>query len=52
MAPTLTAAGMPSKRMGRGDDHRGGSDEDPSGGRSAIREGLGVNGATAQKQRD
>ena len=36
MAPTLMPASMPSKRMGRGDDHRGWSDEYPGGGRSAI----------------
>jgi len=38
--------------MGRGDDHRGWSDEYPGGRRTAIREGFGVNGATAHEHRD
>jgi hypothetical protein len=38
--------------MDRGDDHWGWSDEDTAGRRSAIWEGLRVNGATAQKHLD
>jgi hypothetical protein len=52
MAPPPMPAGAPSPGSDRGDDHRGGRDDDPDGRRAPIRDGWRVHGAPAQEHRD